>query len=370
LGGVGWSRVVARKWVPWAATAVVLAGVGVGGFVWWQDQQAFVTTDNAYVEADTTTISPQIEGYVAEVLVTDNQWVRPGEALVRLDTRELEARLAEAQANVTALQAAARNVDDRRVAEQAAIAERQAAVADAEAEARRAQADFARYQQLAGSGWVSEQRLQTVRAGSDRAQAGVAQAAAALETERREAASLGSTKAQTLAQAEQAKAAVAQARLDLERAVIRAPAAGVVGARSVRPGQYVRPGTTLMSVVPLGRTYVTANFKETQVARLRLGQPVEIRADAFGDEPIAGRVESFAPATGQEFALIPVENAVGNFTKVVQRLPVRIAVDPADKLAGALRPGLSVKVKVDARVEDGRSFAEAAAADAALAAAR
>ena len=362
---------MARKIVPVVVSAVVLAAVGVGGFVWWQGKQAFETTDNAYVEADTVTVSPQVEGYVAEVLVRDNQRVQPGQVLVRLDTAELQARLAQAEANLAAAQASVRNVDDRRSLEEATIAQRAAAVTDAQAEAARAQADLQRYQRLSGQGWVSEQRLQTVRAGAQQASAGVDQAAAALEAERRSAASLGSTRAQTLAQVEQARAAVEQARINLERAVIRAPSAGVVGARGVRQGQFVRPGAALMSVVPLGETYVVANFKETQVGRLRIGQPVEIAADAFGDQTIHGRVDSFAPATGQEFALIPVENAVGNFTKVVQRLPVRVAVDRRDPLAGALRPGLSVEVKVDVKSPaSGPSFAEAAAADTALAAAR
>ncbi len=360
---------VARKFAPYVVAAVVLAGVGVGGFVWWQGKQAFETTDNAYVEADTVVVSPQVEGYVAEVLVDDNQRVQPGQVLVRLDTRELQAKLAEAEANLAALQAGVRNVDDRRGLEQAMIAERAAAMANAQAEARRAQADFDRYERLAGSGWISEQRLQTIRAEADRARASVAQAGAALEAERRTMGALGSTKQQSQAQAAQAEAAVEQARINLDRAVIRSPVSGVVGGRGVRPGQFVRPGGQLMSVVPLGQTYVTANFKETQVARLRLGQPVEIRADAFGDQPIRGKVLSFAPATGQEFALIPVENAVGNFTKIVQRLPVRIAVDRSDKLSGALRPGLSVKVKVDVRdTATGLSFAESAAADTAFAA--
>ena len=141
--------------------------------------------------------------------------------------------------------------------------------------------------------------------------------------------------------------------------MIRAPVGGVIGARSVRPGQYVRPGGALMAVVPLGQTYVVANFKETQVARLRIGQPVEIHADAFGKAAIKGHVESFAPATGSQFALIPVENAVGNFTKIAQRLPVRIAIDRDAAVAGGLRPGLSVKVKVDVTSDTGPSFAEA-----------
>jgi membrane fusion protein (multidrug efflux system) len=201
--------------------------------------------------------------------------------------------------------------------------------------------------------------VQSAKAAADQAKAAVAQAQAALEAERRTADSLGSTKAQTLAQLEAARAAVQQARVDLSRTEIRAPVAGVVGARSVRPGQYVRAGSAMMSVVPLTDTYVVANFKETQVSRLRIGQPVEIRADAFGKQVIRGRVESFAPATGAEFAVIPVENAVGNFTKITQRLPVRIAVDRKQPLSGALRPGLSLHVKVDVTRDTGPSFAEA-----------
>jgi membrane fusion protein (multidrug efflux system) len=217
-----------------------------------------------------------------------------------------------------------------------------------------------RYGKLAQQGWVSDQGLQKARASAQQTTAAVAQAQAGLEAERRSAESLGAMRSQNLAQVEAARAAVDQARTDLSRTEIRAPIAGVVGARAVRPGQYVQPGVTLMAVVPLGQTYVVANFKETQVARMRVGQSVQIHADAF-DQPIKGRVDSFAPATGSEFALIPVENAVGNFTKITQRVPVKIAVDPSAPLAGALRPGLSVVVKVDVTGGSGPRFAETSA---------
>ncbi|MFZ5668152.1 MAG: HlyD family secretion protein [Pseudomonadota bacterium] len=348
-----------RKLVPMIAGGVVALALAVGGGFWWADKQAFEKTDNAFVQADTVQVSPQVSGYVVEVLVADNQHVESGQVLARIDPTSFQARLDQALANVAALEAAVGAVDDKARLEQAMIAERAAGVASARAEAGRMEADLKRYRDLAEKGWVSDQKLTSVQAGAAQSSASVAQAQAALEAEQRAAAALGSARAQTLAQVAAARAAVEQARLDLERTVIRAPVAGVVGARAVRPGQLVQPGLSLMSVVPLGKAFVVANFKETQVARLRIGQPVEIRADAFGRKAIRGRVESFAPATGAEFALIPVENAVGNFTKIAQRIPVRIVVDDSEPLAAALRPGLSVEIRVDVRGRTGPSFAEA-----------
>jgi membrane fusion protein (multidrug efflux system) len=343
-----------------------LMGVAIlaGGTYWWLHKQRYVTTDNAFIQADKVSVAPQIDGYVAEVLVDDNQRVTAGQVLVRLDDADLRARLAQAQANAQALQAAVRGIDDKAALEQALIAQKVAGLDSARAEAQMAQAEARRYGTLAQQGWVSSQRVQSVRAGESTTAAAVAQAQAALEAGRRSAEALGSARAQSVAQALGAQAAVDTARINLSRTEIRAPVNGVVGARAVRPGQYVRPGMSMMSVVPLGQAYVVANFKETQVSRLRVGQPVTIRADAFGNKAIAGKVESFAPATGSEFAMIPVENAVGNFTKIAQRLPVRIAVDPKSPLAGALRPGLSVSVEVDVSVTTGTGFADAGPAPA------
>jgi len=354
---------VRRHLVPLSVSLVVGVVLIVGGILWWTNKQTYESTDNAFVQADNVSVSPLVEGYVAEVLVADNQTVAPGQVLVRIDPATIQAKLAQAEANAQALDAAVRAVDDKAALEQALIAQKAAGVRSAQAESQLADAEMQRYGALASQGYVSAQRVQTARAAAGQATAAVAQAQATLEAERRAAQSLGSARAQTLAQAAAAHAAVEQARIDLSRTEIRAPIRGVVGARAVRPGQYVRAGSSLLSIVPLGEAYVVANFKETQVSRLRIGQPVHIRADAFGDKTIAGRVESFAPATGSEFALIPVENAVGNFTKIAQRLPVRIAVDRKDPLAGALRPGLSVEVKVDVRDDTGVSFAEAAPDD-------
>jgi membrane fusion protein (multidrug efflux system) len=351
---------VQKKRLPLIVAAVVGLALIVGGVVWWQGKQRWEATDNAFVQADTTEVSPQIDGYVVEVLVADNQRVEAGQVLIRLDDADARANLAQAEAELAALQAGVQNVDARAAQEQAMIASRAAAVSQAQAQADLARQQVARYGALAEKGWVSQQRIETERAGVRTAQASVAEAQAALVAEQRAAGVLGSTRTQSVATVEQARAAVEKARIALERTVIRAPVSGVVGARGVRVGQYVRPGGTILSIVPLGDTYVVANFKETQLGRLRIGQTVEIKADAFSGAPLTGHIESFAPATGSEFALIPVENATGNFTKITQRVPVRIRVDRRE--GAALRPGLSVEVKVDLKSAGTLSFAEAAVA--------
>lgn len=349
---------VLKKRLPLIVAGIAAIGLVVGGVVWWQGKQRWEATENAFVQADTTEVSPQIDGYVVEVLVRDNQRVEAGQVLIRLDDADAKAALAQAEANLAALQAGVQNVDARAEQEQAVIASRAAAVTQAEAQADLARQQVARYGRLAEQGWVSQQRIETEQAGVRTAQASVAEARAALVAEQRAAGVLGSTRSQSVASVQQAQAVVDQARIALERTVIRAPVAGVVGARGVRVGQYVRPGGQILSIVPLGDTYVVANFKETQMDRLRLGQTVEISADAFPGQHLTGHIDSFAPATGSEFALIPIENATGNFTKITQRVPVRIRVD---RTAGAaLRPGLSVEVKVDLKSDGGLSFAEAA----------
>lgn len=344
--------------IPLVISGLVVLAVAAGAALWWRDRQTFETTDNAFVAADKITVSALVEGVIAEVLVEDNAPVRAGQVLVRVDPATIATRLAQAEANAQALQAAVSAVDDKARLEQAMIAQRAAAIDSADAQARLAAAEMGRYGALAQSGVVSSQRAQAARAAQDQATAGATQARAALEAERRTAQSLGSARAQSQAQAAAALAAADQARIELSRTEVRAPVAGVVGARAVRVGQYVRPGGMLLSIVPLADAYVIANFKETQVARLRIGQPVDIHADAFGKAVIKGHVDSFSPATGAEFALIPVENAVGNFTKITQRLPVRIAIDPGQPLSGSLRPGLSLKIKVDVTRNSGPTFAE------------
>ena len=356
-----------KKRLPLMVGAVVAVAVLVGGIAWWQGKQRWESTDNAFVAADTTEVSPQIDGYVIEVLVADNQRVAPGQILIRLDDANARAALAQAEANLASVIAAVGNVDARAAQEQALIASRAAGVAQAQAQADLARQQVDRYGRLAEQGWVSQARIQTEQAGARTAQATVAEAQAALVAEQRTAGVLGSSRSQSVAAVDVARAQVEQARIALDRTVIRAPVGGVVGARGVRVGQYVRPGGQILSIVPLGDAYVVANFKETQVDRLRIGQTVEISADAFPGQHLTGHIDSFSPATGSEFALIPIENATGNFTKITQRVPVRIRVDRAS--GAALRPGLSVEVKVDLKSRGGLSFAQAAIGTIATAAA-
>lgn len=336
---------------------VVILALLVGGGFWWINKQRWEGTDNAFVQADTVAVSPRIGGSVIEVLVTDNQRVEAGQVLARLDDADARAALAQAEANLAAVRASVDNVDARASQEEATIAARAAAVAQAEAQARLAQSEVDRYDRLAAQGWVSQQKLDNQKASADTARATLAQARAALTAEQRTATTLVSTRQQSVASVQQAEAVVEAARLTLERTIIRAPVAGVVGARGIRLGQVVAAGSQLMSIVPLQQTYVVANFKETQMGHMRLGQSVQIKADAFPGQTLTGKIESFAPATGSEFALIPIENATGNFTKITQRIPVRISLDPANGVA--LRPGLSVKINVDLKSPGGARFAEA-----------
>lgn len=353
-----------KKRLPLIAAGIIGVLLIVGGAIWWINGQRWEATDNAFVQADTTNVAPQLSGRVTEVLVTDNQQVQAGDILVKLDDADQRADLAQAEANLQAAIAAVGNVDAQSQQEKANVAARAAAVAQAHAQANLAHAEVERYGKLAQQGWVSQQRIQTEQAQAQTSVAAVQQAQAALVAEQRSAGVLSSSREQTVAAVEQARARLDVARIALERTVIRAPVAGVVGARSVRVGQFVSAGAQLLSIVPLGDTYVVANFKETQLAKMRIGQDVEITADAFPGRKIHGRVDSFAPATGSQFALIPIENATGNFTKITQRVPVRIAVARNDG-GLALRPGLSLDIKVDLKSgQNGQLFADAVAAPA------
>lgn len=329
------------------AAAIVLGGVAYAVY-YFTTGRYIVTTDNAYVEADIAVIAPKVAGYVREVPVTDNQSVGAGAPLLVIDDSDYRAAVARAAAAVTQQRQGIGTARATAAAGVSAIGEAQARLTAAQAEAVRARADVARFTTLRKQGWVSQATLDVRVADAASRDAAVAQARAGVAAARsNEQASLAGTGG-AQAQLGGAQATLDAARLDLANTVVRAPVAGTVGNRSVRVGQYLRTGQQAMVVVPLGAVYVVANFKETQIGQLRPGLPVTLHVDAYKNAEVAGRILSVSPAAGSRFSMLPPENATGNFTKIVQRVPVRIALSPLP--AGVrLVPGMSVEASVDVR---------------------
>ena len=306
------------------------------------------TTDDAYVKADSTLISPKVSGYIAEVLVRDNEKVKAGQLLARIDDRDFQTALAQARADVSASEAAVRNLDAQIGLQQPVIAQQAAEVEAADANLKFAEQERARYDELMKSGSGTVQRAQQTEAALRAQAAQLQQGKAGLSAANKKLEVLATERAKAVAQLDHARAVAQQAALNLSYTQITAPVDGTVGARTLRVGQFVQAGTQLMAVVPLDQVYVVANFKETQLTHMRNGQPVELRIDSFRGTPLRGHVDSLSPASGLEFALLPPDNATGNFTKIVQRVPVKIVLDGHD-LDGLLRPGMSVEPTVDTK---------------------
>ncbi len=325
----------------------LLTAAGLYGWHWWTAGRFLETTDDAYLQADKVTVAPRISGYVSEVLVSDNQPVKAGDVIARLDDREYQILLRQAQADVEKNKAQLKGVAAAIVQQMAQVEEARADVANTEAAQVFSSQEFTRYQALMQSGSGSVQRQQQAELEFRQRRAANNKARAALDSAMKQVDSLKALDASARASVEGAKAKLEQAQLNLSYTTITAPIDGVVGDRSLRIGQFVSPGTGLLTLVPMGRDiYLVANFKETQVGEMAEGQAASFTVDAFGSHEFKGRVASFAPGTGAQFALLPPENATGNFTKVAQRVPVRITLDPSEPLLGRLRPGLSVEVTV------------------------
>jgi membrane fusion protein (multidrug efflux system) len=342
---------------------VVLVAAALGGAWWWQVGRFQVNTDNAYLAGDIAPLGPRIEGDVAQLLVADNQRVSAGQPLIRLEDQDWRARRDSAAAALAEAEAALVTLDAQREQQRATVAAAEAAVPQAEAERHRAIAESTRYGTLAGSGFGSRERAETSVANRLKAEAAVAAAEANLSATRAALPVLEAQAKAAIARRDSARAALALAENNLSYTVIRAPFDGVVGNRSAQVGQHVRPGQTLIAVAPPPeRQWVVANFKETQLARMRPGQPARVTLDVSG-QVLEGRVETLSPATGALFSLLPPENATGNFTRIVQRVPVRIALDHPEEVP-ALRPGLSAVAAVDTRDDPAapRGVSRAAAA--------
>ncbi len=303
-------------------------------------------TNDAYIRADAVTVSPKVSGYVDQLFVTDNQRVRAGQPLLRIDARDYRAQAAQSQAQIDAATAAAQTARADILEQEAAVTQARAQLATAQANARYAAGEVARYAPLAESGADTRERLAMLANQAEQARNQAAGARAALLIAQRRAGSLRAQIGQSRAQGEAARAQLAAANVNLGSTLLRASVDGRIGDRTVRVGQFVLAGTRLMSVVPLA-IYVEANFKETQIGLMRIGQPATIEADALPGVDLRGRVESISPGTGSVFSILPPQNATGNFTKVVQRVPVRIAIDAGPEARAVLVSGLSVAVKVD-----------------------
>lgn len=353
-----------RRLLNYVGAALLLLLALAWGLHWWFNGRFLVATDNAYLRADIVTVAPRVAGYLATVEVQDNQPLKAGAVLARIDDsdylarlQQAEAALQEAQAATRAQQARIANLVARQQQQQSLIAQAQAGVGAAEAESRRAEQQIHRQRQLARQDVSSAQQLEQAEAQSRQAAAALAAARAGWTARRQDVAILATEQQQAQARRDEVEASVARARaqlelarIDLARTQIRSPVDGIAGQRSLRVGQYVDVGTPLLAVVP-EEAYVVANFKETQVDHLRPGQPAHIEVDALDGQVLNGTLDSFAPASGAQFALLPPDNATGNFTKIVQRLPVRIRLDPGQPRRAELRPGMSVVVTVDTRHE-------------------
>jgi membrane fusion protein (multidrug efflux system) len=330
------------------AISLGVAGVADLGYNYltrWQYQE---TTDDAYVQADSTIIAPKVSGYIAEVLVQDNEKVSAGQLLARIDDRDFKAALNQAKADVAAAEASVRNLNAQIELQEPVIQQQSAQVEAAEANLKFAQEERTRYDELMKTGSGTIQRAQQTDAALRAQTAQLQQEKSGLLAARKKIEVLSTQLAQAAAQLDHARAVEQQAELNLSYTEITAPVDGTAGARTLRVGQYVQAGTQLMAVVPLDAVYLVANFKETQLTHVRDGQPVEIWVDSFHSVKLRGHVDSLAPASGLQFALLPPDNATGNFTKIVQRVPVKIVFDDQN-LKGLLRPGMSAEPTVDTK---------------------
>jgi membrane fusion protein (multidrug efflux system) len=359
-----------RRRIPLLILGVLVLALGAWALQRYLYSRHHVTTDNAQVDGHITVIAPRISAFVSRVLVDDNQHVNAGDTLVVLDARDLRVRLEQAEAELRDAQTAVGGRGNAGQAQaqlqvtRAQAASAQATVAAAESDYKKAAADLERYRVLAGQKIISAQQL-------DAAQAAYDAAAAHLEAVRRQAAAAGSQVSASGAAVRSAdarlaaaQASVDNARLQLSYALITAPTPGVVAKRTAETGALVQPGQSLMSIVPDHDVWVTANLKETQLAKVRVGDPVEFEVDAYPGRKFSGKVESLSPATGARFSLLPPDNATGNFTKVVQRVPVKIAVEQPSDTTPPLRPGMSVDVDIATGANGSRPPTNSASAEA------
>jgi membrane fusion protein (multidrug efflux system) len=337
-----------RLAIPLVAVAAAFIFVVVATLRWdvWVGAATVQTTDDAYVRADISRLASRVAGEVLTVAISDFQHVKAGDLLIQIDPADYQAQVAQAEASVAAARAALDNLANQVELQYATIAQAEAQRVSALAIETETQEEQVRQQSLEHTDAGTRQKLEQAVAAYAKAQADVKASAAIIAAQRHELEVLGGTKQQRAADLLGAQATLAAAKLRLGYTRIVAPFDGLVSERQVQPGDYVNIGSSLINVVPLPKVYVIANYKETQLTRVKRGQAVDIQVDTFSDQTVHGRVERISPASGSQFALLPPDNATGNFTKVVQRIPVRIELDPGQPLIERLLPGMSATTRI------------------------
>jgi len=339
-----------RKLLLAGAAVAVLSGAVWYGWDYWTVGRFQVSTDDAYVKADNTTIAPKISGYLVAVQVGDNEGVKAGQVLARIDDRDFKVALDQAKADVAAAQATVASKQAQLEVQQSVIAAAKATIEVDTATRTFANQENKRYTDLASSGYGSVQNAQAAQSRNASAEAAIQRDNANLVSALKQVDLIKAELAQAVAASARASAVQRQAELNLSYTTITAPIDGVVGNRTLRTGQFVQAGTQLMSLVPASGAYIIANFKETQLTHVAKGQAVDVEVDMFPGQIVHGHVDSLAPASGQEFALLPPDNATGNFTKVVQRIPVKIALEGGAPIE--LRPGMSVIPTIETKAHE------------------
>ena len=350
-----------RKQMVFLLVAVAaVVGAGTYGRSYWTDGRFMISTNDAYVTSDVSVISSRVQGYVANVDTTENRLVKSGDVLVRLDDGDYRIALQVAQSRAASAAQTLNRIDAQIVAAEAGVAQAEAQHDMADAQQRAAQSNADRVRQLAGKNVAAQAQLDTAVEGLDSGKASVAGADAAIANAKAQVGVLRAQRAEAVGTQHELGLAAAQAKRNLDLTVLRAPVDGMVANLNLEVGDLVSPGARLAALVPLDSLYIEANFKETQLSDLGLGAKVKITIDALPDASFDGTVDSIAPATGSVFSLLPADNATGNFTKVVQRVSVRIAIPQTALDAGGLRAGLSATVAVDTRTGAATFAAEAA----------
>jgi membrane fusion protein (multidrug efflux system) len=325
-------------------TVVMITAIGY----WILDRRQYEATDNAYLRSNIVLISPKVQGYVTALAIDDNQAVKQGEVLVTIDDRDYQAKVAQAEADITAEQAHIRRLQAMKISQQARVEAARANITASKARQEQTKKDLKRFTNLINRGSASAQSLDKIQSESKQTTAELRALHSTLEAEQNQLATLDIEIAETEARLKNAQAQLRLAQIEREHTKVRAPVDGIIGKRGVQLGQLVRPGVTLAYLIENHKIWVEANFKETQLEHMRAGQPVSIKVDAYPELELRGKVDSFAPASGSEFSILPAENATGNFTKIVRRVPVKIVFDDGQDI-DLLKPGLSVEAKVKVR---------------------